>query len=75
MLDVMTYDDSLFQVGAYLYDDNLNLIDSIGAAGRGGSDFKTVNAPSSGYYHVVLRSGDSSQGRSHARAYLSYAYR
>lgn len=73
-LSAQTYDDSLFQVGAYLYQGNTQIA-SVGAAGSGGMDWKTVTAPRSGYYHVVLRSGDDSQGRSHARAYLSYAYR
>ncbi|PAV28525.1 hypothetical protein CIL05_16455 [Virgibacillus profundi] len=75
MLDVLTWDDSLFQVGAYLYDENLNLITSLGAVGSGGSNFKSVKAPRSGFYHVLLKSGDSSQGRSHAKASLSYAFR
>lgn len=72
---VETFDDSLFQVGAYLYDENLKLIYSLGASGSGGVNWKTITAPSSGNYHVVLKSGDTTLGRSHARAYLSYAYR
>ncbi|UOR14178.1 hypothetical protein [Halobacillus amylolyticus] len=69
---VSTYSDSVFQVGAYVYDGNLNQLDSVGASGGGGDGFDSVTAPHSGFYHIVLKSGDSTQGRSHARAYLQY---
>ncbi|MDC3418647.1 hypothetical protein [Aquibacillus salsiterrae] len=69
-----TYDDSQFQVGAYLYDPDLNLIGEIGVAGSGGIDWDQIRAEQSGDYFVVLKSGDSSQGRSHAYAYLETYY-
>lgn len=69
-----TYDDSVFQVAIKVYSSNYSVIDSVGVAGRGGEDWDEVEVAIGGYYRVGIVSGDSSQGRSHARAYLQYYY-
>lgn len=44
------------------------------STGSGGIDGETIYAPLSGYYHVVIKSGDNTQGRSSGRAYLKSYY-
>ncbi len=54
-IGIYTDEDSLFQMGVYLDDENLNLHGSSIATGSGGINRKTIIAPHSGYYHVVIQ--------------------